>query len=147
MNARCCCPPGEPRQRPRRERGQPDAIERERDRLAVLTLQTPEQTKWCPPRLDNLTHGHRRVQPELGALREIPDAGALAERSYRFAEQRHLAARGSLEPKREPEERRLAAAVRAGDRDELAGGDLQLDVVEHRRPLRIGEVDVVELDR
>ena len=64
----------------------------------------------------------------------------------RFAEQLDLAARRLLEPERQPQQRRLAASIRPGDRDELTGVDPQVDAGQHRRPLRVREVDVLELD-
>ena len=59
----------------------------------------------------------------------------------------HLPARRPLEAEREPEQGRLAAAVRAGDRDELALLDAQVDVLQHLRPLAVREVDPGQLER
>ena len=50
--------------------------------------------------------------------------GGLAE------EERRPLAR-ALEPEHDPHERRLAAAVRAGDGDELALAECEVDVLEH----------------
>ena len=41
---------------------------------------------------------------------------------------------GLVEPGDEVQQRRLAAARRAEQADELAGGDVEDDVVEHERP-------------
>ena len=53
----------------------------------------------------------------------------------------------TLEPEHDPKERRLPATVGAGDRDELARLDRQVNVAEHRRSSRIRELDVREFDR
>ena len=49
-----------------------------------------------------------------------------------LAEEQRAARGRPLEPEHEPDERRLAAAVGAGDRDELAPLDGEVDVREHR---------------
>ena len=61
----------------------------------------------------------------------------------------HLdASRGRfLEPHNEPDERRLAAAVRARDRDELAPVDLEVDVAQHGRAVPVGKRRTVEPKR
>ena len=136
----------EPVQRALRKLRQSDALEGGVDGLTVGALQPADQAERCAPRLDDLAHRRRCVHTHLRALREVADAPAVGERPSRLAEQPHLTARRALEAEREPEQRRLAAAVRAGDRDELAGLDAQRDVVEHARALRVREVDVLELE-
>ncbi len=71
---------------------------------------------------------------------------ARAARSRRLAEDAHGAGSRPLEPEDQPQERRLAAAVRAGDRDELPRRDLEGDVLQHRDARPVGERDVAELD-
>ena len=51
------------------------------------------------------------------------------------------------EPEHEPDHGRLAAAVRAGDRDELALRHGDAHVLEHRLARSVGEGDALELDR
>ena len=63
-----------------------------------------------------------------------------------LAEQARGAQGRALEPERHAEERRLAAAVRAGNGDELARLDREVDVAEHRRPAGVGERDAAERD-
>jgi hypothetical protein len=57
-----------------------------------------------------------------------------------------LAGRGPLEPEHEPEQGRLAATVRPGDRDELAGGDGKRHRLEHGDSGPVVKRDVGELD-
>ena len=75
--------------------------------------------------------------PSVRALREVAERRAAREAVRRLAEEQHRARRRPLEPEHEPQQRRLAAAVRAGDRDELALLDREVDVREHAlRPRR-----------
>ena len=64
----------------------------------------------------------------------------------RLAEHAHAALARALEPEHEPQQRRLAAAVRPRDRDELARCDGERDVLEHPDARPVAERDVVELD-
>ena len=52
----------------------------------------------------------------------------------------------ALEAEHEAEQGRLAAAVRPGDRDELARADPERDVLEHPNARPVAERDAVELD-
>jgi hypothetical protein len=83
----------------------------------------------------------------VSALGEVAKPRAIVKPVGGLAEEAHAAGCRPLEPEREAEQRRLAAAVRAGDGDELAGGDDQIDVAQNRLPVQIREVDVLELDR
>jgi hypothetical protein len=56
-------------------------------------------------------------------------------------------AAGALEAEHEAEQGRLAAAVRSGHRDELAGRDDDRHVVEHGDARLVGERDPVERHR
>ena len=64
----------------------------------------------------------------------------------RLAEEERLARRRPLETEHEAHQRRLAAAVRAGDRDELACFDSEVHVREHGAATVVGERDVAQLD-
>ena len=63
---------------------------------------------------------------------------ALVLAGERLAGEKDLAVARDLEPGDEVEQRRLAAPGRAGDRDELTGGNHQIDPTQrpHRSPLR-----------
>jgi hypothetical protein len=65
----------------------------------------------------------------------------------RLAEQERLPRRRPLEPEHEPHQRRLAAAVRTCDSDELALLDLEVDPVEHERPAAVPELGFAQLNR
>ena len=54
---------------------------------------------------------------------------------------------GRSRPSASAHQRRLAAAVRPGDRDELARLDGEADVLEHGPAPVVGERDVAQLDR
>ena len=70
----------------------------------------------------------------------------VAALARRLAEHAHGALARALEPEHEPQQRRLAAAVRPRDRDELARRDRERDVLEHADPGPVAERDAVELD-
>ena len=72
--------------------------------------------------------------------------GAVDALAARPAEDAHAARRRTLETEHEAKQRRLAAAVRAGDRDELAGVDAQGDILEHTNAGPVAERDALELD-
>ena len=65
----------------------------------------------------------------------------------RLPEEADAAVSRPLEPEREPEQRGLTAAVRSSDREELSGGDLEVELPQHGRAVLIGEVDARELER
>ena len=80
-------------------------------------------------------------------LGQVPEPRAIAEAVGRLPEEAHLAAGRPLQTEREPEQRRLPAAVRACERDELPGLDLEIDIEKDRLPREVAELDVRELDR
>ena len=63
----------------------------------------------------------------------------------RLAEEERSARRRPLEPEQDSDERRLAAAVRARDGDELALAQLEIDVLEHALAGPVPERDAAEL--
>ena len=63
-----------------------------------------------------------------------------------LAEDAHGALARALEPEHEPQQRRLAAAVRPGDRHELPGSDGERDVLEHPDTCPVAERDAFERD-
>jgi hypothetical protein len=65
----------------------------------------------------------------------------------RLAEKHGLTARRTLQAQNEPDQSRLAAAVWAGDGDELALLDAQVDLAKHGRAVSVRERDVAKLDR
>ena len=67
-------------------------------------------------------------------------------RACRRSEDPHGSRRRALETEHEAEQRRLAPAVRAGDRDELAGVDRERDILENTNAGPVAERDAVELD-
>ena len=71
---------------------------------------------------------------------------AVAALAGGLAEHAHGALARALEPEHEPQQRRLAAAVRPCDRDELARRDRERDVLEHADAGPVAERDAVELD-
>ena len=148
MNARCCWPPESALQRPARQSREPDALDRlgrrRRGRRGAAGRSGRSGARPASTTSRTVTGA---CTPSCVALREVADARPVAEAPRRLAEERTSPARRPLEAEREPQQRRLAAAVRAGDRDELALLDAQVDVSQHRRPLAVGEVDAVELER
>ena len=148
MNARCCWPPESVRSGTVGAVGQPDPLDRLGDDGAVAAAQRAEQPAGREPAGgDDLAHGRRRVDPELRALGEVAERRAAGEPRRRLAEEEGLARRRPLEAEREAHQRRLAAAVRSGDRDELARLDGEVHVLEHGTASVVGERDVAQLDR
>ena len=148
MNARCCWPPESVRSGTSALLAQPDPFDRFGDDGAVAPAQRPEQAAGRQPaRGHDLAHGRGRVDAELRALREVAERGATREPRGRLAEEESLARRWTLEAERQPHQGRLAAAVRACDRDELARFDGEADVLDDGLPAVVGERDVAQLDR
>src|SRR5690606_13563161 len=95
----------------------------------------------------------RQLVDEIEALEDEAD-GALAEvRALPLgmpgdfvAEEVILAARGIIQETQDVEQRRFAASGRAHDRHELAGLDLEVDVVERGGLDFVGAVDFGEVD-
>src|SRR4029079_8939678 len=131
---------GEPLNRRRRPILEADTRDRVRDRIAVGTaerLQKPAPGAAAAVHL--LAHGGGRVDREPGALGEVPDPVAVAHAVGGLAEEARLAVGRLLEAERGPEQARLAASVRAGDRDELPASDLEVDAAQDLGPAGIGE--------
>ena len=139
------------RQRAQRDVGavaEPDPLDRLGDDGAVAPAQRSEQAAGSQPaRGHDLAHRRGRVDAELRALGEVAERGATREPRRRLAEEESLARRWTLEPERQPHQRRLAAAVRPCDRNELARLDGEADVLDDRLTAVVGERDVAELDR
>ena len=140
-------PAGERPQRRIRPILEPDGLDRARDGIAVGAPQRPpDARRGEPPGGDDLPHRHRRLAEEPRPLWQVADAAAAATLAGRLAEHAHRARARALEPEHEPEQRRLAAAVRAGDRNELARRDRERDILEHADAGPVAERDAVELD-
>ena len=124
MKARCCWPPESVRSGTSALSASPTrsiaSATMARSRRRSGPSRPPDGEPACG---DDLAHGRGRVDPELRALGEVAERGAAREPRRRLAEEERVARRRPLEPERQPHQRRLAAAVRAGDRDELPGLD------------------------
>ena len=83
----------------------------------------------------------------MRALGQVAEPGAILEAVRWLAEETHGSARGTLQPEDEAKQRRLAASVRPRDRQELTGGDVEVNPPQRRGTVRIGEVDALELER
>ena len=93
---------------------------------------------------------NRNLEPDVLAIaREMLPRGFQLRvvGADRLAEDPDRARLGPHEADDQPQERRLAAAVRPGDRDELARGHLEGGVLEDRPPRVVAERDAIELDR
>ena len=73
-------PPGEPRQRTARKPGQPHALDRVLDGLAVGRAEPAERAQRRAASRDDLADRRRRLDAELRALGEIPEPSALLKR-------------------------------------------------------------------
>ncbi len=87
--------------------------------------------------LECLEHEADFLGPEPGPL-------ILVERAQVLAIQLHPAGGRAVQSRQEPEQSRLAAAARAQDREEPAGGQAERDILQHRegppaREVRLGE--------
>ena len=127
---------------------QADALDRLRDDSPVVRAKRAGRpARGYASCLHDLAHRGRRVDAELRSLREVAEARAAAEAVSALAEEVRVTARRPLDPEGEAQERRLATAVRAGDGDELAGRDREVDVAQHERPASVAEPDTAEIDR
>ena len=98
---------------------------------------------------DVLQHGHARQQVE--ALEHEPDLGRADLGELVVGELGHIEAReqigargGGVQAAEDVHEGRLARSGRAGDGDELAGVDGEVDIVEHMRESGFGLEDAVD---
>jgi hypothetical protein len=88
------------------------------------------------PHLERQRHvlRHRHVRIERVALEHHRDVAVLrCEGVDGRAVDPHLALVGVVQAREDPQQRRLAAARRADQRQELAVADLEVDAVEHAR--------------
>jgi hypothetical protein len=138
---------GQGAQPPAGERLQPDPLQCLIDRVVVVAIQPAEEMQRRASGFDDVANRRRRMQTDLRPLREVADARPVAKAPCRLAVQQHLSPRRPLEPECEPQQGRLATPVRPGDRDELALLDAQVDGLQHLRPLAVGEVDALQLQR
>ena len=148
MNARCCWPPESVANGRRGPLGQADTLDRRTRRARGRAARRPPNgtAPRDPSRGHDLLHGHRRLDTQLRALGEIADAVALAEATGGLAEERGRSRLRLLEPEQDAQQRRLAAAVRAGDRDELALLDRRGSTSRSTGgPPGIGEADALQL--
>ena len=147
MKARCCIPPESVRSGGSATSARPTRAIASDDELAVAPPQRAEKPAGGEPaRGHDLADRRRRVPAELGPLREVAERPPPRGAVRRLAEEERAPQRRPLEAEDEPHERRLAAAVRAGDRDELALADPERDVLEHALARPVAERDAVELD-
>jgi hypothetical protein len=117
---------------------QANAVDGTADGVAVVASERPDEpSARDPARRDELAHRQRRVDAGDRTLREIPEVLRVELHSTRHR---------FLETEDESQQRRLAAAVRSRDRDELASTDLEGDIAENERAVPVGERDVVESD-
>jgi hypothetical protein len=112
------------------------------ERLSGPSRRTP-----YPTGCDHLPYGRGRVRAEFAPLGQVAEHVASREGVRRFAEERRPACQWTLETEHEPDQRCLAAAVRACDPDELPLFDAQIDIAQDGRTGCVGESQVAELDR
>ncbi len=107
--------------------GDAEALEKLRDPLVAFPRREPVQGGLQPQVLDD-----RELRVERGGLEDDPYAGAdplrFADRVG--AEDRHRAGAREHERRHDAKQRRLAAAVGAEQREELARGHLHVDAGE-----------------
>src|SRR5918996_1134564 len=124
---------------------------REQDGERLLRLHVDARRRLVedePPGLcgDHLADGGRRLGPEPGSLRQVAERLPSREGMGRFAEQHRAPFKRPLEAEQEPHERRLAAPVRAGDGDELAALNPEVDAVEDLGAGCVAEANRLERD-
>jgi hypothetical protein len=126
---------------------QADAADRLVDEAAIVGPQAPDEaTRGHAPGTDHLANGCRRISPGLRALGEVPESVSIREAMGRLAVQERGARTGSFEPEEDAHERRLAAAVRTCNGDELAFAEREIDVLELVLPGPVPERHVAQLD-
>ena len=131
INARCCMPPESVLQRRVGARGEPDGLDRARDGRAVGAAQRAPVPAGASRPAETTSRTVTGASPTGGALGQVADPRRRRDLPGRRPKTRDAARLGSLEPEHQPQQRRLAAAVRPGDADELAGAELERDVLEH----------------
>jgi hypothetical protein len=122
--------------------GQPEQLRGLRDPLADLGLLDALALERVG---DVVEHAHVRV--ERVVLEHHRDVALLRrELVHDVVADAQLAARDVLQAGDHPQRRRLAAAGRADEDDELAVGDLEVQVDDRARAVGIGLLDVRERD-
>ena len=135
MYARCCCPPESVAIGVSAALAEADAARspgaRPRDRRAEKGRSSPRRGT-RPAETSSRTVTGASI-PEQRPLREVAERElARANRSAGSPKRQRLALCRPLQPQGEPDERRLSAAVRAGDADELALRDVEVDALRGR---------------
>ena len=147
MATRCCWPPESWVGKWCDARGEPHAVERRQRRLPPLLVRhlAVEQRDL------HVVH-HREVGHQVELLEDEPDPLVAHARELavaiavdRLAVERDRARARLVEQPHQVEQRALAAARGAHDRDELALPDLQVDVVQRRRLDALGAVLLADL--
>jgi hypothetical protein len=138
---------GEPTQDRRGLAREANPLDRFFDEHPVPATESSQKPSRHASAFDDFANGRRCIDAELSPLRQVSDSRSACSVRRRLAEEERLAFRRVLEPDGDAEERRLAAAVRAGEGDELAGLDLELDIVQDLGSTRVGEADVTQLER
>ena len=115
------------------------------DRPVAPAKRTDKPSGREPSRGDDFAHRRGSVCPKLRALREVAERRAAGEVARFLTEQPRRACGWALEAEDEADKGRLPAAVGAGDRNELARLDAQIDGPEHLVPRVIREGNAFEL--
>jgi hypothetical protein len=117
-----------------------DARDGRLDRGQIDLVQGTEQAaNGGAPGGDELADRDRRLEAELRALGQVADPGSALNPIGRFAEELEAARARAFEPDDQPDERRLATPVGAGDAEELTPLDREVDVVQDRRAAPVGK--------
>jgi hypothetical protein len=141
MNAR------EAAERHARLLGEADSGDRLVDTVAVVSAEGAEQAGRADASGgDDLGDRRGRVHGQLRPLGQVAELLPLRRAVGRLAEEQDPPAARPLEAEQQPQQRRLAAAVRAGDGDELAPLDHQVDVLEDGPAAGVGERHALKLD-
>jgi len=115
---------------------QADVGERVADRGPVgVAGRAEDPAAGQPARGDDLADGGRHAAAGAEPLRDVADPGPGPEPALRGAEQVDLAAGRRDQTEDRADQRRLAGAVGAEDRDHLAGGHRERDVVQDLPPV------------
>lgn len=123
--------PGELPRQPAREGNQSRAAQQLVDAFGALGARLPEQPA---EELDVLPHAQLRIEVPAEALRHVGDAAAdgapMSRIGHVAAENLHAALLDALGTGHEPQQGRLAHAIRPDQPDQTAGRDVDRDVVE-----------------
>ena len=123
-----------------------DGAQRVVDGIAVRGAgPSPPTPSGEPPGAHHFLDGRRQVRWQLGPLRYVADAIAVLEAAGFLAEHRNAPRARSQQAEQDAQQRRLAAAVRADQRRELALVDPERDVGQDRRRA-VREREVLDVD-